>query len=97
MAILDDAAISAGLADLHDWRQEPGAVRRTVEAPDFMSGIALVNAVAREAEEANHHPDVDIRYTRVTFTLSSHDVGGVTERDLDMAARIDRLAEQGAG
>lgn len=57
-----------------------------------MAGIDLVVQVARAAEEVGHHPDVDIRYDRVTFTLTSHDVGRLTERDLRLAARIDVLA-----
>jgi 4a-hydroxytetrahydrobiopterin dehydratase len=59
----------------------------------FPEAISLVNRVAEEAERANHHPDIDIRYTKVVFTLSTHDAGGVTRKDLDLAAAIDRLRE----
>ena len=75
------------------WRREGQAITRTVTVPSFLDGIELVNRVAQAAEEAQHHPDIDIRYTTLTFTLTSHDVGHVTERDLKMAARIDALVD----
>jgi len=63
-----------------------------VKADTFMAGIALVSAVAGVAEERNHHPDIDIRWTTITFTLSTHSMGGLTGFDLRLAADIDRLA-----
>jgi 4a-hydroxytetrahydrobiopterin dehydratase len=63
-----------------------------VSAPDFMTGIRLVHDVAVVAEELDHHPDVDIRWRNVTFTLSTHSKGGVTERDVGLARRIDEIA-----
>ncbi|MDA0563487.1 4a-hydroxytetrahydrobiopterin dehydratase [Streptomonospora sp. S1-112] len=96
MALLSEEQITEGLAGLEgwEWDREAGALRRSVEMPDFISGIHLVTAVARAAEEVDHHPDIDIRYTTVTFHQTTHAAGGITRADLDMAARIDALAAE---
>ena len=83
-----DRALSA---ELPRWKQEGDAIRRSVKAPTFMDGIRLVQQVAEVAEDLDHHPDIDIRWTTVTFTLSTHAVGGLTTRDLRLAADIDKL------
>jgi len=83
-----DRALSG---DLSNWRQEGDAITRSVEADSFMAGIRLVQQVAEVAEELNHHPDIDIRWTTITFTLSSHSDGGLTANDLRLAGDIDRL------
>jgi 4a-hydroxytetrahydrobiopterin dehydratase len=54
--------------------------------------MELLNSVAAEAESQNHHPDIDIRYNKLTFTLSTHDAGGITQHDLDLGAAIEKLA-----
>jgi len=73
------------------------ALHASFTTADFASAVALLTAVAREADAANHHPDVRLGYGSIDVVLTSHDVGGVTERDLTLAARIDELAaEQGA-
>jgi len=95
MTLLPEAEIERALQDdLSYWRLEDGgqAISREVEAPTFLDGIGLVQRVAQAAEEADHHPDIDIRYTRVTFKLSTHSAGGLTAKDLDLAGRIDALA-----
>ncbi len=89
--VLDQAALDAALADLPDWHGDPSGIRRDVTAASFPAGIALVDAVAVVAEELDHHPDIDIRWTRVTFGLATHSAGGVTAADLDLARRIDAL------
>ena len=61
---------------------------------DFAAAMALVNRIAEEAESANHHPDIDIRYSKVSLTLSTHDAGGITQNDLDLAKAIEK-AHQG--
>ncbi len=66
---------------------------RIVEFEEFMEAIDCVNAVADIAEDLFHHPDIDIRFTKVTFRLTTHDVGGVTAADLEMASRIDNLVD----
>lgn len=89
---LSEAEVAEGLAGLDGWSGDTSAITRLVEAASFPAAIELVRQVADVAEEMNHHPDIDIRWRRVRFTLSSHDAGGVTHRDLDQAARINALA-----
>ncbi len=90
--VLTDAEIQARLASLPEWVREGREIVRTFTFPTFPEAIAFVDRVAVAAEEANHHPDIDIRYTRVTLRLTSHDSGGLTERDFALAARADSLA-----
>jgi 4a-hydroxytetrahydrobiopterin dehydratase len=93
MARLEQDDIDAALAeDLAGWSQEGDSITREVQASSFMSGIALVRQVAEAAETRDHHPDIDIRYTTLRFTLSTHSEGGVTSKDLELARVIDRLA-----
>ena len=89
MSRLDEAAITAGMARLPGWTREGEAIRRTYELASFPEAIAFVNRVAGFAEDADHHPDILVQYRRVTLTLSTHDAGGLTGRDLALAARID--------
>jgi 4a-hydroxytetrahydrobiopterin dehydratase len=92
MPVLPDEEVDRALAgDLSAWSREGDALTRTVKAPTFLDGITLVQRVAEAAEAMNHHPDIDIRYTSLTFTLSTHSEGGVTTNDLDLARRIDEL------
>jgi len=90
---LTDDEIATALASLPDWRRDGDAIARTFAFAAFMDGIAFVNRVAAAAEAADHHPDIDVRYTRVTCRLSTHDAGGITRADARLAAEIDRLAE----
>lgn len=80
--------------NLADWRQLQGVIRARFETGDFATGLALVNRIGEAAEEANHHPDVHLTYGEVLVTLSSHDVGGLTSRDVDLARRISEFAEE---
>lgn len=90
--LLTQDEIDRALAtELTGWRQEGDAITRSVKAPSFMDGIRLVQQVAEVAEELNHHPDIDIRWTTITFMLSTHAVGGLTSYDLRLAGDIDRL------
>ncbi|MFC4334229.1 4a-hydroxytetrahydrobiopterin dehydratase [Salininema proteolyticum] len=90
--VLTEDRLKEALAGLPEWRVEDGQLRRDVEAPSFPEAIALVVKVAEKAEEANHHPDIDIRWRTVHFALVTHDSGGLTEKDTSMAASIDALA-----
>jgi len=93
MPTLDDATLADAMRELPDWRNEDGALVRTFRRRDWRDAIALVNAVAEEAERRDHHPDVEITgYRNVTFRLTSHDSGGVTKRDVNLAMQIDELA-----
>lgn len=90
-ARLADDEIAAALASLPGWEHRGDSIARTFAFPSFMDGIGFVNRVAAAAERADHHPDVDIRYTRVTCTLSTHDAGGITENDIRLAREIERV------
>jgi 4a-hydroxytetrahydrobiopterin dehydratase len=90
---LDDAAISAALAELTDWRRDGDALVRTFTRRDWLDAIAFVNRVAPEAERRKHHPDVSITgYRHVTIRLTTHSAGGITQRDVDLATWIERAA-----
>jgi 4a-hydroxytetrahydrobiopterin dehydratase len=96
-AVLSAAEIDDRLATLDGWQrlatgEGPDAINATYVAPSFRAAIALVDAVAVAADRADHHPDIDIRYDRVVFTLSTHSAGGVTAKDLALAAEIATLA-----
>lgn len=80
-----------------EWRREGDHLTRCLEFASFMQAIEFVNQVARTAEEIDHHPDILISWRRVTLNLSSHDVGGVTNRDFTLAGKIDGLIIQYGG
>ena len=90
--LLSDGEIDTALAELPGWRRAGDSLVRTVESPSFPAAVELVRKVAEAAEAANHHPDIDIRWRKVTYTLSTHSAGGLTQLDLDLAAQIDSLA-----
>ena len=92
MAVLTDSEIQQSLASLSGWKQEGKAIQRIFEFADFKAAMEFVNKVAGAAEQANHHPDIDIRYNKVTMALISHDSGGVTARDVKMAQRINGIS-----
>lgn len=79
-------------AGLDDWRQVLGSLKARFKTGDFATGLALVNRVGAAAEAANHHPDISLTYAEVLISLRSHDVGGITSRDLDLARRISFFA-----
>jgi 4a-hydroxytetrahydrobiopterin dehydratase len=89
--VLDDGALSEALRDLPGWEREGDGIRKTFVLDDFRSAMQFVNRVADAAEAANHHPDIQVRWNRVTLTLTSHDAGGLTGADTSLAHRIQRL------
>ena len=89
MPLLDEKTLKEAMRKLPDWRVEAGTLRRSIEFPDFPQAIHFVTLVAGMAERARHHPDIDIRYNRIEFTLVSHDAGGITERDIALAGEIE--------
>jgi 4a-hydroxytetrahydrobiopterin dehydratase len=91
MPRLDDIAVEEGLQRLPGWERRGSEIVKTFVRNDFAHAITFVNEVAEAAEAAGHHPDIDIRWNRVTLTLSSHAEGGLTERDFQLAARIEEL------
>lgn len=90
--LLTDTEIDSALATLPHWRRDGATLTRTVESAGFPAAIALVDRVAEAAEAMNHHPDIDIRWRRVTYSLTTHSAGGLTKSDLALARRIDELA-----
>lgn len=90
---LTPADVAAALGGLPGWRRVGRVIRRTFEFPDFVVAMKFVNAMARAAERAAHHPDIDIRWNRVTLTLTTHDAGGLTAKDIALAARAQALAD----
>ncbi|PYP90973.1 MAG: 4a-hydroxytetrahydrobiopterin dehydratase [Candidatus Angelobacter sp. Gp1-AA117] len=92
VAVLTDSEVQQALASLSGWQRNGKAIQRIFEFPDFKAAMEFVNKIADAAEQANHHPDIDIRYNKVTMALISHDSGGVTQRDVRMAERINQIA-----
>jgi len=92
--LLDEAAVLTALASLDDWEGDFRGIRRTVHAPDFPTAIRIVDVVAVAAEDMNHHPDIDIRWRTLHFRLTTHDAGGVTELDIELARNIDAIVRQ---
>ena len=90
--LLTEPEIAAALKTIPDWRRDGDWLVRTVECPTFRASISLVASVADAAEEANHHPDIEINWRRVTFRLTTKASKGLTAKDVAMAATIDRLA-----
>lgn len=88
MKPLSEAEITERLAGLPDWERHGNEIRRTFAFADFKGSMAFVNRVAVLAEAMDHHPDIDIRYAKVTLALSTHDAGGLTDRDFDLAGRV---------
>jgi 4a-hydroxytetrahydrobiopterin dehydratase len=91
-AVLTELQILARLQGVPLWSRSGSEIHRTFACADFPSAIAFVRRVAEAAERADHHPDIDVRYDRVTLTLSTHSVGGLTAADFDLAATADGLA-----
>jgi len=92
MELLTDDQITAELSESPGWTTENGEITRTFERRDFRDALLLVGAVAFLAEEANHHPDIDIRWNKVTLTLSTHSAGGLTAADFALAGKVNALA-----
>lgn len=90
--LLTAEEIRAQLDTLPDWAGDTVALRRTVEFPDFPRAISAVVGVADVAEEMDHHPDMDIRWRTITFSLATHSAGGVTQQDVELAHRISAIA-----
>jgi 4a-hydroxytetrahydrobiopterin dehydratase len=78
--------------NLSGWQIESGELTKTFLFKDFLSAIDFVNQIAKIAEGAGHHPDIDIRYNRVRIALVTHDAGGLTEKDFELAGGIEKLA-----
>lgn len=89
MATLRTAAIKGRLARLKGWKLTGNAIRKQFAFKDFKEAMFFVNTVAGLAERAGHHPDIAVTYNRVALTLSTHDAGGLTRKDFDLARQIE--------
>ena len=92
MPKLEDAQIVLALATVPDWNRQGDAIARTFQFKDFPAAVKFVDAVAGLAEQAWHHPDIDIRWNKVTLTLTTHDADGLTQKDFDLARQFDQLS-----
>lgn len=92
MALLDDMEIQDQLADLEGWRLEGDRIVREFEFEDFVGSIRFVDSLVGPAEEMNHHPDLGVSWNKVTVSVTNHAEGGLTEKDFELARRIQKLA-----
>ena len=92
MARLSEDEITAGLAGLPGWERRDDEIQKTFELASFPDAVAFVTRVGFLAEKANHHPDLDVRWRKVRVGLSTHDEGGITDRDLGLAGEIESVA-----
>ena len=90
---LSDLDIQRALGSLPGWARRGEVLTKSYTFTTFADGIDFVQRVARAADAADHHPDIDIRYTKVVCTLSTHDAGGITQNDLSLAATIETVAD----
>lgn len=89
---IQEGELEAILKKIPEWESEGKGIERTFEFENFAEAMEFVNTVAEVAEEADHHPDIDIRWNKVRLLLVTHSAGGLTELDVEMAQRIDRLS-----
>jgi 4a-hydroxytetrahydrobiopterin dehydratase len=89
MPRLGDADLARELTTLPGWSVVDGTIRKTFAHATFPEAIVFVNAVAQLAEVANHHPDIDIRYSNITLSLVTHDAGGITDKDVALARQVE--------
>lgn len=88
---LSSSEIESRLQDLEDWRLEGDAIKRKLEFDDFLEAIEFINRIAALADSADHHPEIFNVYNRVELLLTTHDSGGLTHKDFDLAQEIDRV------
>jgi len=88
---LTDAEIATRLKSVPDWKVDSGELTRTYAFKDFLSALAFVNDVGQIAEKGGHHPDIDIRFNKVRLALVTHDAGGLTAKDFEMAGELSKI------
>jgi 4a-hydroxytetrahydrobiopterin dehydratase len=91
MTLLDHDTVRTALAELDDWELDGDTIRRELRFEGFREAIAFINRVADLADAAEHHPELTNVYASVTIVLTTHDAGGVTQKDLDLARDIDAV------
>ena len=91
MPALTTKEISLRLKAVPDWSKRAKTIRRTFKFEEFMTGIDFMRRIAKQTLKINHQPDIDIRYDKVTLTLTTHDEGGITEKDFSFARKCDEI------
>ena len=91
MEKMSEVQIETSLKDLPQWSEVNGVIQRTYQFKDFLASMSFVQTIAAMAEERQHHPDILIRYNKVTLTLSTHDAGGITDKDFEFASAADQV------
>lgn len=86
---LNDESIEAWLEERDGWKRKDDVLTKTFDFPTFRDAIVFVNRLATIADEHEHHPDIDIRYTKIKVALTTHDAGGLTQKDLTVAEQVD--------
>src|SRR5450755_3180622 len=89
--VLSDAEVQQALQKISGWKKTGNAIARNFQFTNFVAAMDFVNQIAEAAEAVNHHPDIHISYNKVTMVLVSHDAGGITQRDIRMAGKINEL------
>jgi 4a-hydroxytetrahydrobiopterin dehydratase len=92
MARLENQQIEDRLSELEGWQRSGEAIEKQFRLDDFKGSVEFVNRITPEAEEMNHHPDLEISWNKVTVTITTHSEGGLTSGDFDLAKRIDSVA-----
>ena len=91
MGLLTNDQIVKELQSIKEWKLAGKEITKTYTFKDFVRSMGFVNSAALLAEKANHHPDIDIRWNKITLTLSTHSAGGLTEKDFSLAKEIEQL------
>ncbi len=91
MQLLSENKIKKSLSEMNDWRLEGNVIKRDWEFRDFSEAMDFINMIAVIAEKHNHHPYLENTYNRVSLSFNTHDAGGITEKDINIAREIDRL------
>jgi len=97
MPALTAKQVTLHLRAIPRWSKRAQTILRTFKFEGFLEGIAFVNRIARKAQKLNHHPDIDIRYNKVTLKLTTHDEGGITEKDFSLAGHCDEAFAKCSG
>jgi 4a-hydroxytetrahydrobiopterin dehydratase len=92
MPLLSDEQIEEQLEGLEGWERSGNAITKTFDQGDFKGSVDFVNRITPVAEEMNHHPDLEISWSKVTVSISTHSQGGLTENDFELASKVDPLS-----
>jgi len=92
MKKLNSSQIKSALGKIPGWKKKAAVISRKFQFKDFPTAVKFVNAVAKVAEKEWHHPDIDIRWNKVTLALTTHDAGGLTRKDFALAKKFDELS-----